>query len=392
MSGIGTLSSPWSVKTALAASQISNSSKSERTLWIKDGQTSDIDSVISLNGANGRLITIRPYQSGNPKLNGNLSFNGSYWVLRDVELFWNGWTTRASAQSGSNPTDITMKNLVGLSGGNNGSYIKLVNCVIHDLSGPFFDDYMLGTELYGCVIYHIGWNAPDRGHGHGLYLHNISPVKTIKDCIIFDNFGWGMHAYSPNASNLKNFIFEGNTCFRNGSLSAQANPDMILGADIGQADTASFIGNMTYGGSIGLQFYGAGTINMTLTNNYHPNGKIGTYSAISETGNYWGPSIGNEVFLRANDYDSNRANLTIYNESAASSINVNVSGVFSVGDIILVRNVQDYFVDIQNLTVAADGTITINMLASSRTVSTPVQWTAPATTFPQFGCFVLEKQ
>jgi hypothetical protein len=37
------------------------------------------------------------------------------------------------------------------------------------------------------------------------------------------------------------------------------------------------------------------------------------------------------------------------------------------------------------------GTITVDMRAISHTVSTPYYWTAPATTFPEFGAFVLEK-
>jgi len=57
---------------------------------------------------------------------------------------------------------------------------------------------------------------------------------------------------------------------------------------------------------------------------------------------------------------------------------------------ILRRNVQDYWNDTQTLDITA-GHITVNMQAVNRTVETPVGWTAPATTFPQFGAFVLEK-
>jgi hypothetical protein len=54
------------------------------------------------------------------------------------------------------------------------------------------------------------------------------------------------------------------------------------------------------------------------------------------------------------------------------------------------RNVQDYFSDIQMVTVTV-GKITVNMQAVNRTVATPVGWAAPATTFPKFGAFVLER-
>jgi hypothetical protein len=47
--------------------------------------------------------------------------------------------------------------------------------------------------------------------------------------------------------------------------------------------------------------------------------------------------------------------------------------------------------DVQELTVAGDGTITVDMQAANRSVATPIAWDAPATTFPEFGCFVLQK-
>jgi hypothetical protein len=170
-------------------------------------------------------------------------------------------------------------------------------------------------------------------------------------------------------------------------------PNFLLGADSGQADVSSFVANMSYGAD-GLQFYGDGAINVTLADNYMPDGKTGTYSAISESSNYWGAAIGNQVFVRPNSYQSDRANVTIYNQAEADTVSVDLSAVIGlqVGDSVSVRNVQNYFVDIQTLTLDMNKKITVNMQAANRTVSTPVQWTLPATTFPKFGCFVLEKQ
>jgi hypothetical protein len=94
--------------------------------------------------------------------------------------------------------------------------------------------------------------------------------------------------------------------------------------------------------------------------------------------------------LRGNEHDTNRANLVIYNQAEADTIDVDVSAIFGQSGTVQARNVQDYFVDIQTLTITA-GVITVNMQAANRTVATPVQWTAPATTFPLFGCLVLTK-
>jgi len=81
--------------------------------------------------------------------------------------------------------------------------------------------------------------------------------------------------------------------------------------------------------------------------------------------------------------------LTIYNEAQADNIQVDVSALTTSG-IVNAHNVQDYFNDIQSLEVT-DGQIIINMQAVNRTVAKPVGWTAPATTFPSFGCLRLEK-
>jgi len=216
---------------------------------------------------------------------------------------------------------------------------------------------------------------------------------TVKDCIIFDSFGWGIHAFSPTGgTNLKNFIFEGNTCFDAGILAEETHPNFLVGGTEGggAADTISLIDNMSYNAG-GLQFYGDGATGVILTGNYMPDGKTGTYMATTESGNYFEAAIGNQVFVRANDYDANRANITIYNQVAADSVAVDVSSVFAVGDVLTVANVQDYFVDAQTLTVAEDGTIAVDMRAISHTVAIPVGMVAaPATTFPAFGCFVIE--
>lgn len=387
MTGIGTINDPWDLATAINSTEIQNSYALNRIINLNSGTPHAGDYVCTLQGNATRKITIQPVTTA--KINGDVYIAGGHLILKNLEIYWDGWATRHSEMGGSAPTDITLKNLRGY-----GSPVKFINCIIHDLSSPYFEEGALGWEFYGCVIYHIGFSGSDRGHGHGLYLHNISATKTVKDCIIFDNFGWGIHAYSPNGgTELKNFVFEGNTCFNAGSLYGVSYRNFLLGGDLagGQADNSSFIANMSYGAG-GLQFYGAGAINVTLTDNYMPDGKVGTYTAVSESGNNW-DTVGNQIFVRPNEYQTDRANVTIYNEAESNTVSVDLSAVTGlvVGDSVTVRNVQDYFVDIQTLTLDADKKITINMQAVNRTVATPVQWTAPATTFPKFGCFVIEK-
>jgi hypothetical protein len=390
MSGLGIIGDPWDLATALNASEIETTFKTGRTLYLRAGTYSG-EFTHFLDGASGRSIVVRPYPAEAAKVDGSIICQGTYTTFRDLEIFYTGWTARENADENS-PNDIAAYGDLNF----RAPYSKFINCIIHDMTSPYIGQEAVGAEFYGCVLYHNGWLAPIRGHGHGLYVQNSEATQMlIKDCILHNCFGWGLHAYAGNgALLLKNIVMEGNTCFQSGSLSGTARPDILLGGDSGQSTGCSIKSNMTYGGSVGVSFYEAGAALQDFTNNYCPNDKNqawGGYTAVNESGNYWGSAIGNEVFLRANTYDANRANLTIYNQAAANTIDVDVSSVFGSSGTVKAYNVQDYFTDIQTLTITA-GVITVNMQAANRTVATPVGWVAPAKTFPQFGAFVLVKQ
>lgn len=343
------------------------------------------DYGFSFQGTALAPITIKAYNGERAIINGKTTSVSRYLIFQDIEFCYLDWTGRTSAFTGSAPADIPDKAMnidtVGC---------KFINCIFHDL--PVLGLWMpaTGAEFYGCLCYHMGWSGPDRGHGHGLYSQNNTPVKTIKDCIIFDNFGYGIHVYTEGGT-INNYMLDGNICFKNGSLYDSSYGNILVGGTQ-VADNITIKNCMTYGASGAEVGYYAGATNVTLEDNYFPAGiqKINVINP-TETGNYYGPTTGNQVFLRANDYNVNRANLAIYNQAAANTIAVDTTGVFANDDVLNVRNVQDYWTDVQELTVAGNS-ITVNMQAVNRTVATPVGWTAPATTFPQFGCFVLEKQ
>lgn len=82
-----------------------------------------------------------------------------------------------------------------------------------------------------------------------------------------------------------------------------------------------------------------------------------------------------------------------YNWDLDDSVVVDLSTVtgLSIGDTVSVKNVQDLFVDIVELVLDADKKITVDMRAVNHTVAAPVLWDAPVTTFPEFGCFIIEK-
>jgi hypothetical protein len=377
----GSLENPIQLAYALASGRVLPGD----TFYLRDG-TYTGDWVCNLNGTAAQPITFKAYPGERPILNGSLTIGGRYVVWQNVEICYSGWMSRETLIEGSAPADLPLLQYVSVLGVGN----KLVNCILHDHIGESSMSNGLGAEWYGCVVYHNGWSGPDRGHGHGLYIQNNAPEKVIKDCVFFDNFGWGIHAYTQGGT-INNITLDGCACFENGSLVSEIYTNILVGG-YAVANNIAIRNCMTYGGGNVNVGYDAGADNVVLQNNYFPDGitKVNVTN-MTETGNYYGPAVGNQVFLRANAYDANRANLVIYNEAAANTIDVDVSAIFGQSGTVKAYNVQDYFTDIQALTITA-GVITVNMQAINRTVATPIQWTAPATTFPQFGCFVLVKQ
>src|SRR3990167_1178123 len=73
-------------------------------------------------------VTIQPYPGEHVIIDGSLLVRGSGVTFRDLEIAFSGWTTRASSQIGSHPTDIPDKQLRII------APCKFVNCMIHDLS------------------------------------------------------------------------------------------------------------------------------------------------------------------------------------------------------------------------------------------------------------------
>ena len=101
------------------------------------------------------------------------------------------------------------------------------------------------------------------------------------------------------------------------------------------------------------------------------------------------------MFVRKNKYDPGRGNIIVYNWDQATSVSVDVSSILTIGDNYELRNVQDYFGDVQS-GVYGGGPLSITM--SGRTMARPIGYDQVATwyhnplqqnTFPKFGAFVL---
>lgn len=138
----------------------------------------------------------------------NLGQGATLWGLEMICSDPDRWTD----QSGSVPTDIPL---------NTGAYAnvpgtRVINCYIHDVHGDgiqFFGSR--SGEIYGNVFANNGWDAPDRGHGHGIYSHNhfgaLDGVGiTLKHNIFATAYATLFKLYSGSSNACRDYTVEEN--------------------------------------------------------------------------------------------------------------------------------------------------------------------------------------
>jgi hypothetical protein len=106
-----------------------------------------------------------------------------------------------------------------------------------------------------------------------------------------------------------------------------------------------------------------------------------------------GSPTGTWTFVRPNQFESGRANITIYNWSSASSVPVDASNILTVGSHYVVQPAQNFYGPPIVSGTYAGGTISIPMTgwtaAQAIGAGIPNQ---PSSTGPQFGAFVILQQ
>lgn len=206
--GDGSISRPWDIGSVLAGSK---GVRAGDTVYMRGGTYGNGTSYYNafLSGDATAPVIVRQYPGEKAVLNAALQVWGHhvwYWGF-ELALFTNASRYDSSRFQGLN--------VYG------GPDVKLINLVVHDFSnGLGLWTQGTGTEAYGCLIYNNGYQGSSRGHGHGIYTQNNTPTKTIHENIIFNNFGWGLHAYGSDSASLKNFDVQGNVSFNNGSIAA----------------------------------------------------------------------------------------------------------------------------------------------------------------------------
>ena len=414
--GDGSFENAWDLQTAL--SQPAGMRPGD-TIWLRGGTYAGTF-VGKLNGAPASPIVVRQYpgeraiiDGGNSSREAILYVSGSYTWYWGFEVMSSD-PKRVSAQTGSSPTDIGRgEGIFTVQSSGTGTGLKVINLIIHDTAQAFgFWKEAVDAEISGCLIYYNGWDAPDRGHGHGIYTQNQTGIKTIKDNIVFANYSHGLHAYGSGSAHLNNIRVEGNTFFQNGDLSAVSGARNLLigGGSVAQNPTvtSNYLYRLPGGPSSDFDLgYSAGCANPRVTDNYIVgNTEFVNCSNITMTGNTFYGAVegfsppnfptntyppqrpsGTLVFVRPNQYEPGRANITVFNWSLASTVNVDLTGVLTVGSSYEIRNAQDYFATPVVTGTYAGGTLALPM--SGLSVEAPVGVATPPATGPEFNAFVL---
>ncbi|MCL5667137.1 MAG: DUF2341 domain-containing protein [Patescibacteria group bacterium] len=380
-SGNGSINNPWDLRTALSGAN--GAVKPGDTIWLRGGTYSG-KYESRLNGIEGSPIVVRQYPGERATIDANsiyltpatLEAYGSYTWFWGFEIK-NSNPIRYSPNSGSNPDDGRASGVSVF-----GTNLKFINLVVHDTGTGlgYSDNYSTSgnMEFYGNIVYNNGWVAPDRGHGHGTYMAERYVSTRVADNIIFNGADHGSQFYgSGDGAWINNFTIEGNSYFNNGALAGGDVRNILVGGGITNQNNIirnnySYFTPLSTGQSLNIGYNAGGTTNPVVTDNYISG--ITLFSAtrnLTLTGNTFNGSVdfqytntpynylsgyagnthvqygtrptGTKVFVRPNEYEQGRANITIFNWDRLNSVNVDLSNVLSVGAQYEIRDVQNYY-------------------------------------------------
>jgi len=171
-----------------------------------------------LRGSAAKPIIVRNAPGQRATIDGGLFIRGGFTWYWGLEVMFSD-TRRTSALSTSTGLDLP-RAAVGISV--EGPNIRLINNVFHDLGNTVFGGLAAPNfEMYGTLVYNNGWIAPNRGHGHGVYLQNASgSTKRVVDNVLFQQFSTGIKISGTSSASLQDMLIEGNTSFANGAPAA----------------------------------------------------------------------------------------------------------------------------------------------------------------------------
>jgi len=242
--GDGSSAHPWDLATALkgAAERVAPGD----TIWLRGGTYMPTAPLVSsVAGAPGAPIVLRRYQTERVVLDAEEFTSDS--VRRDFFIVRGDYTTVWGLEftdSDPNRRTASRPNLLV----NDASHTRFVNLTVHDGGIGFFTySNRADVEVSGCIVYNNGWSVASVGNGHGLYVKSDAGPLVLRDNVLFDQFGFGIHAYTDATDGLLNNItVDGNTSFNNGLLAGSPSGANILVGGLAPADGIVVDSNMTF--------------------------------------------------------------------------------------------------------------------------------------------------
>jgi hypothetical protein len=416
--GDGSSGKPWDLQTALNQP---SSVKPGATIWVRGGTYSGAFTSL-LKGSSSAPVILRAYPGERVTLTNSdtvvLDIKGNNYVY-----FWGLEITSSYSKRTESRSESTYGLRINQSVTSNN--LKFINMIVHDVQSQGFGWWQAATnsEIYGSMFYYNGTTQLD----HAIYTHNVSGTKLISNSMIFDNASHGVHGYADTAEKgLTNIVVDGNTLFNNGSIGYTTSKgtygvykrNILVGGDTPAISPVITNNSTYYPGSDGQSMnvgYSAGSKNGKVTNNYFAGGSFelgGSESSLTMTGNtvfapggFVGFSTGSyssnnwlkskptdlKIIVRPNKYETSRAMITIYNWAKNNTVSINAANLNGVnlkaGDQYELHNAQNFYGDIVK-GVYDGSSLVVPMTGHS--VAQPVGLSfKPATTFPEFGAFVL---
>jgi hypothetical protein len=207
----GSQGAPWNLTTALmgAGGRVTPGD----TIWILAG-TYRGAFTSTVAGTAAAPVVFRTWPGAQAVLEHSgaarttLSVHGAWTTFWGLEIT-NLDPVRASASSASEVRPNAVVNAA--------SHTRYINLLVHDAGVGFFSyPNTSDVEVYGSILYNNGWQGPDRGHGHALYVKSDQGPLVLRENIAFNQFGWGIHAYANQGSGgLNGIVIDRNIAFGN---------------------------------------------------------------------------------------------------------------------------------------------------------------------------------
>jgi len=418
--GNGSRTTPWDLATALAGGH--GTVQPGDTVWLRGGVYHG-RFVSTLTGTATRPIIVRQAPRERAVLDHRGATDDAFVVQGAWTWYWGFELTNSGVVRRGPPSSSSFRPDVVV---NDGPHNRYINLVVHD-GGVAFYNY--GTspdvEIYGCIIFDNGWTAIDRGHGHALYVKSDTGTALLRDNVVFDQFGYGVHAYTDRGHGaLRDIHVEGNILFDNGVAGGGGSANLLVGggepaSGIVVSDNVSYVSPGVESANVLLGFGAVRNADVTMRGNVAVGGspalRLRHWSAVTGRDNTWSgagrPVVvedadttgaqwrGNRVYtagnapplvvVRPNVYEPGRAFIVVYNPAALATTPVDLSGVLKPGERYEVRNVQALDAAAAVAGTYRGGVVAIPAAAVARPIPVGLSAVPAPPTGPAFNVFLL---